>query len=65
MIDKRIWRINLNLQGFKYIIFVYGEEHKVRDYVHDELIGYAKSYSGATEEEISAAKILGLPVYMA
>lgn len=62
--QKRIWKIDVSSYGFKYVIFVYGEERRVIDYIHSEITGHVKFYSGATEEEVSAARILGLPVYM-
>lgn len=58
----RVWTVKCSENGFSYVVFVRTTEEKLRDYMKTELPN-AVSYCGASEKEISAAKILGLPVY--
>lgn len=59
---ERIWKVKCSRNGFTYCVLVRTTEKKLRGYMETEL-PEAVSYSGATEAEELAAKVLGLPVY--
>ena len=60
---RRVWIVNCRRRGFTYKIFVETNEDGLRDYMKSE-IPEAVSYSGATDSEVAAWKLLGLPVYL-
>ena len=59
---ERVWKVKCSSNGFTYCVLVRTTEEKLRGYMETEL-PEAVSYSGATEAEELAAKVLGLPVY--
>lgn len=59
---ERIWGVKCYRNGFTYYVMVRTTEEKLRGYMETEL-PETVSYSGATEGEELAAKVLGLPVY--
>ena len=59
----RNWVINCEKYGFRWVIFVNATEERLRKYMETELPD-AKSYSGATDKEVEAARTLHLPVYL-
>ena len=60
---KRTWIIKCERNGFRYTVFVNSTEERLHKYLESEL-PEAKSYTGATEQELEAARILHLPVYL-
>ena len=60
---KRNWMITCERYGFVYKIFVNATEERLRKYMETEL-PEAKGYTGATDEEIEAARILHLSIYL-
>ena len=60
---RRVWIVNCSKRGFTYKIFVETNEAGLRSYMESE-IPEAYSYSGATEKEIAAWKLSGLPIYL-
>lgn len=60
---KRDWMITCERCGFTYKIFVNCTEERLHDYIETEL-PQAKSYTGATDAEIEAARVLHLPIYL-
>ena len=61
--EKRVWVISCTKNGFTFKILLRTLEESIREYMHTELTGLMTSYSGATEKEIEAGIILGLPIY--
>lgn len=61
---KRHWLISLNTNGFVGKVFVYGTEMETREYIDSEIPGWT-GMVGATDNEVAAARTLGLPVYLA
>ena len=59
---ERIWNVKCVKAGFTYRIFIRTTEEKLQGYIETELPD-AVSYSGATEAEELAAKVLKLPIY--
>ena len=59
---ERVWKVKCSRNGFTYCVMVRTTEEKLRGWMETEL-PEAVSYSGATEAEELAAKVLGLPVY--
>ena len=59
---ERVWKIKCARNGFTYCIMIRTTEEKLRRWMETEL-PEAVFYSGATEAEELAAKVLGLPVY--
>ena len=60
---KRNWVITCERYGFRYTIFVNATEERLHKYMETEL-PEARCYSGATDQEIEAARILHLPIYL-
>lgn len=60
---KTTWVINCERHGFRYTVFVNATEERLHKYMESEL-PEAKSYSGATDKEIEAARTLHLPIYL-
>lgn len=60
---KRTWIVICERNGFRFDIFVNATEERLRDYMETE-IPEAVAYTGATEQEIEAARLLKLPVYL-
>ena len=63
MNEKRNWKSTCHDFGFKFVIFVNTTEERLHDYIETE-IPAATSYTGATDQEIEAARTLQLPVYL-
>lgn len=62
---KRNWIYNFSIHGFKMAVIIEGTEDEMRAYlpeINPDGNGY---YSGARDEDVAAAKQLGLPVYLA
>jgi len=60
---KRNWMVTCERNGFRYKIFVNATEERLQKYMESEL-PEAKSYCGATDSEIEAARLLKLPIYL-
>lgn len=60
---NRVWMVNCNRNGFKYVILVETTEDRLHGYIKTELPD-ATSYSGASEAEVKSAKTLGMPIYL-
>lgn len=60
---KRIWKVNINIYGFRSIIMVEGTEEELQKYLETEL--HNAGYCGATEKDVEAYKALKLPIYIA
>lgn len=61
----RIWKVTCEKEGFKFLIFIEATEAELVSYMSMELSSYTyKTYSGATEEEVAAAKLLGMHIYI-
>lgn len=60
---KRNWMVTCERYGFTYKVFINATEERLHKYVETEL-PEAKSYTGATDAEIEAARILHLPIYL-
>ena len=60
---KRNWMVTCEHFGFRYVVFVNSTEERLHDYMKTELPD-AKNYTGATEQEIEAARTLHLPIYL-
>lgn len=66
---RRTWIVTITTYGFKSKILFYGSERELWAYLRPDFGGDERttgnySYSGATEKEIQAAKLLGMPVYI-
>ena len=61
---KRYWICYWTKNGFELPIFIYGTENELHEYCESEL-GYMPRYSGATDKEIEAGKVLRMKFYMA
>ena len=61
---KRIWGFKIDNRGFESLVLVYGTEEEVQEYMRSEY-GYIPRYSGMTNKEEDAARVLGLKVYLA
>ena len=60
---KRTWMITCEKFGFTYKIFLNATDERLHKYIATELPEAVK-YTGATDKEIEAARMLGLPVYL-
>lgn len=60
---RRVWMITCNTNGFKYKVFVEATEENLLQFMKTEIPNAIK-YVGATNEEVKAAKILKLPIYL-
>ena len=63
MTMKLTWMVTCERYGFRYTIFVNATEDRLRKYMESEL-PEAVSYTGATDKEVEAARLLKLPVYL-
>lgn len=62
---KRYWIAHVSsTNGFDYPIFIYGTDADFREYCESE-IGYVPRYSGATDKEVEAGKLLRMKFYLA
>ena len=65
---KRVWLVTFKKNGFVLNIMVEGTETELIDYCNSEIGGGDENhtgnykYSGATEKEIEAAKLLKMPI---
>lgn len=62
---KRNWIYWFMMNGFKMTVIINGTEDEMRAYLSEINPKMDGRYSGATDEEVAAAKKLGLPVYLA
>lgn len=60
---KRYWVCHYQRNGFDFVVFLYGTEQEIWEYMVSEF-GYKLSYSGATDEEVAAGKKLKMKFYM-
>lgn len=60
---KRYWLVKINTNGFESKMLVHGTEQELWSYMESEL-GYIPGYCGATEQEVTAAKMLGIKAYL-
>lgn len=61
---KRYWIIKLDTRGFESVFLMYGTENEIQAYMIGEW-GYTLSYRGAGEDEVTAARKLGIKAYLA
>ena len=59
---ERVWAVKIEINGFASKVLVRATEERLREYIDSELECW-KSYCGASDKEVEAAKILGLPIY--
>lgn len=60
----RLWKVRVDLNGFEVMVMVSAREEELKGYLNTELPRWSR-YSGATEEEVKAAKALGMKFYLA
>ena len=60
---RRVWIVTCMKAGFTYKILVETTENGLWQYMESELPEAVK-YSGATAEEVAAAKLLKMPIYL-
>lgn len=60
---KRVWIVTTHVNGFTGKVLVEATETGLRSYLHTEVVGWT-NYSGASEAEVLAAKVLHLPIYI-
>lgn len=61
---EMVWKITYESRLFQHMILVRGTENEMRDYLESEF-GYIGRYSACTQQELDAAEILNIPVYIA
>ena len=59
---RRIWIVTTKRNGFMFKVLIRATEEKLREYIASEL-PEAVRYTGASQEEVSAAEDLGLLIY--
>lgn len=62
---KRNWIYKFSMNGFRMAVIIEGTEEEMRAYLPEINPKGDGKYSGATDEDVAAAKKLGLPVYLA
>ena len=68
---KRYWLVAINKNGFEAKFLVYGTEQELWKYLNSEIGGGDERhtgnyrYSGATDKEVEAARLLGIKAYLA
>lgn len=60
---KRYWLVGFWKNGFEGKMLVYGTEQELWEYLNTELDSYC--YTGATDKEVAAAKLLKIKAYIA
>lgn len=60
---NRVWMVTCERFGFTYKVFVNTTEERLRDYMETELPEAVK-YTGATDAEVEAARLLKMPIYL-
>lgn len=60
---KRNWMVTCERHGFRYVVIVNCTEERLGGYMETEL-PEAISYTGATDSEVEAARVLRLPIYL-
>ena len=60
--ENRVWVVSGINNGFVWKVLIRTTEEKLHGYIETEL-PTATKYTGATEKEISAAQLLGMPIY--
>lgn len=60
---KRTWMVTCERNGFVYKVFVNATEDRLHKYMETELPDATK-YTGATDAEVEAARLLKLPIYL-
>lgn len=60
---KMNWIVTCERHGFRYVVLVNSTEERLREYMETEL-PEAISYTGATDAEVEAARLLRLPIYL-
>ena len=61
---ERYWLISHVVCGFEMKFLVYGTEEDIQAYMASEF-GVILSYSGASDAEVAAGRLLGMKVYLA
>lgn len=61
---ERYWLISHIAYGFEMKFLVYGTENDIQSYLANEF-GDVLSYSGATDAEVAAGRVLNMKVYLA
>lgn len=61
---EMVWKITYESRLFQHMILVRGTENEMRDYLESEF-GYVGRYSACTQQELDAAEILSIPIYIA
>lgn len=61
---ERYWLISHVVYGFEMKFFMYGTENAIQSYMASEF-GSILSYTGATDAEVAAGRLLGMKVYLA
>lgn len=68
---RRYWLVAIDRNGFEAKFLVYGTEQELWSYLNSEIGGGDErhtgdySYSGATDEEVKAARLLKIKAYLA
>lgn len=57
-----VWLVSGMKNGFVWKVLIRTTEEKLHKYMETEL-PTATSYTGATEKEVNAANLLGMPIY--
>jgi len=60
--EKRVWTLTCDLNGFKFKVYLRTLETSLHDYIKTEL-PQCTSYVGSSDKEIELASKLGLPIY--
>lgn len=63
---KRVWMVKVSRGGYDLVLFFEGTEAELRAYLDSELLQYFDTYHyrGANEQEVAAAKSLGMKIYL-
>lgn len=61
---ERLWKVRVDLNGFEVMVMVRAKEEELKGYLDTE-VPHWTYYSGATEEEVKAARVLGMKFYLA
>lgn len=61
---ERVWKVIYYNRRFEQVILVEGTEDEVHDYLESEF-GFMGRYHALTDDEIQAAKKIGMKIYLA
>lgn len=68
---KRYWLVTIDMNGFEAKFLLYGTEQELWSYLNSEIGGGDENhtgnykYSGASDKDVEAAKMLGIKAYIA